>query len=348
LEKALALRESLGLTRASFRWVMGEADQLPGLILDCYRVGLEVESAQVVLALQAHTAGADRWLPTLAEVLPNLVAKFAGRAPVSVVVRNDLSVRKLEGVPEEAPRWWGQAPQGIVPRETPIWVRSAQEGQKPLPFLCDWFSGQKTGFFLDQADNVALLVRQLARAPRSGRPLKVLDLCSYVGQWSGQLLAAARSWKLPMEATLLDASTDALELARLNCETASPGAQVKTVRGDVLSDLASLPAASYDVVISDPPGLVKSRKDLPAGTHAYLQVHTQAARLVRKGGWWLASSCSSLFTEEAFVQSLAKGAARSGAEVRWVAAGGQALDHPVSASFPEGRYLKAWLGVRSS
>jgi 23S rRNA (cytosine1962-C5)-methyltransferase len=100
-------------------------------------------------------------------------------------------------------------------------------------------------------------------------------------------------------------------------------------------------------VISDPPALIKARKDIPTGTHAYLQLHTQALRLVSRGGFVAACSCSGLLSEEAFTETLAKAARRNGlvgAGLQWVARGGQSPDHPVLASFAEGRYLKAWLG----
>ena len=119
-------------------------------------------------------------------------------------------------------------------------------------------------------------------------------------------------------------------------------------RGDVLKDLAALPEKLFDIVVSDPPALIKSRKDVPAGTHAYLQLNTQVFRLVRPGGAVVSCSCSGLLDEESFLATLSKAAYRNRVGVRWIARGTPAPDHPMLAEFPEGHYLKAWMGITDS
>ena len=344
LSRAWKMRKRLGLDRFSFRLAFGEADLLPGLVIDCFRVGETPVQCKTVFAIQAHTAGANRWVGALQEILPMLAREQGDERDSYAVVRNDLSVRKLEGIEIEEPRWLIGPAVGIVPNQTPIWVRSGLQPSEPLSFQCDWFSGQKTGFFLDQIDNISLLIRTLARAELP-RKVRILDLCCYVGQWSAQLATFFRLRGIEAEFTLFDASAEALELARENVR-ASGASQIRTIKGDVLHDLRQIDEERFDVVISDPPGLIKSRKDLPTGSHAYLQLHTQPARLVKTGGFWMACSCSGLFSEDDFIQSLAKAILRNGIDVRWVARGMQSADHPVSASFPEGRYLKSWLGIR--
>lgn len=123
------------------------------------------------------------------------------------------------------------------------------------------------------------------------------------------------------------------------------GAECEILKADVLKDLGNLEARGFDIVISDPPALIKSRKDIPAGTHAYLQLATQAMRWVKKGGGIVCCSCSALLEEEAFTQGLAKAALRNSVQIRWVGRGSQAPDHPLLAEFPEGRYLKSWVGM---
>jgi 23S rRNA (cytosine1962-C5)-methyltransferase len=140
----------------------------------------------------------------------------------------------------------------------------------------------------------------------------------------------------------VDASRPALDLARLNVE--AQGAKFDELRGDVLTDLASLPEGGFDLVISDPPALIKSRKDIPVGKHAYLQLNTQALRLVRVGGAIVTASCSGLLPEDDFLAALNKAATRNRRRVHWVGRGTQSPDHPIVTEFPEGRYLKCWIG----
>lgn len=340
LIRAGSLRFLLGLLPFSYRLCFGESDSLPGLIIDRYRL----EAGQVFV-VQAHTAGANRWIPQISQILEAYVdwAVQKGKEPgwdqTAIVIRNDLGVRKLEGIEEEEPRVLREIP-GVSLSEVRIQVKSALSS-RPIEFWVDLVQGQKTGFFLDQAGNVELAASRLAHL-RSG-PLKILDLCTYVGQWGTQLARVFRDQNIPVEIYLMDASAQALELARKNVE--AQGVKCVSLRGNVLKDLASLESRSFDIVISDPPALIQGRKDIPTGTHAYLQLNTQVFRLVKKEGAVVCCSCSGLLEEESFLQVLSKAAYRNRRTVRWIARGGQAPDHPMSLEFPEGRYLKAWIGI---
>ena len=354
LRSALGLRKQLGLVApkasgpgapkasdgndASFRLCHGEADELPGLIIDCYRL----DSGARVFAVQAHTAGADQWMPAIEEILAPLAAEELGVSgdAFGVVLRNDLPIRKLEGLTEEEPRRL-RGPSEEALARAHLRVRSAVPGAKPVSFFADLLEGQKTGFFLDQGANVALAIdRVRGLRPAKGDRLRVLDLCCYVGQWGTQL-AAAFGGKVDVLA--VDASERALELARANVES-QPGAKFEALRGDALHDLGPLEAGRFDLVISDPPGLIKSRRDQPQGKHAYLQLNTQAMRVLRPGGALVTCSCSALFEEEEFLSTLTKAAQRGNRVIRWVARGAQGPDHPMLTAFPEGRYLKCWIG----
>jgi 23S rRNA (cytosine1962-C5)-methyltransferase len=341
LKKAQRLREQVGLATYSHRLVFGEADRLPGLVIDRYL--LAEPSGTQVFVVQAHTAGAQALLPQL---LPAL-EKFGGVHPTAIVLRNDIGVRKLEGLEEEAPRILKALP-GVDLRNARILICPATglAAAKPLEFAVDLIEGQKTGFFLDQFGNVRLAAQLLqALEPARGKRLRILDLCSYVGQWGAQLARTYREAGLEVDVTVVDASDKALQLAKRNVE--AQGARCETFRGDVLKDLGSLKDGDYDLVISDPPALIKSRKDVGPGTHAYLQVNTQVFRLVRKGGAVVSCSCSALLDEEEFSKALTKAAARNRVDVRWVGRGAPAADHPMLTEFPEGRYLKAWIGLVS-
>jgi 23S rRNA (cytosine1962-C5)-methyltransferase len=336
LRRASRLRESLGLARFSHRLCYGEADRLPGLVIDRYRL----VNHRDVLVAQAHTAGAERMLSVLPEALAALLGPEAWSRAV-FVVRNDLPVRKLEGlVEEELPRSLHGEIEGLEHSEILV---EPVSGDEPARFAVDLKSGQKTGFFLDQSANVRLAARALE--PAMGKKVRILDLCCYAGQWSSQLsrhFIASRPGR-QVEVTAFDASARALELARQNVENS--GGRCESIKGDVLEGLAALQSGSYDIVICDPPALIKGRKDIPQGKHAYLQLNTQAVRLVKPGGFLVSSSCSALLEEEDFLSAIGKAARRNGADLRLIARGSQSPDHPTLPEFPEGRYLKCWVGA---
>jgi 23S rRNA (cytosine1962-C5)-methyltransferase len=333
LREAWRFRASLGLNVASARLCFGEADRLPGLIVDRYVLA----DGRLAFVAQAHTAGMDR----VSARLPGLLEKLAAeedRPLAAVVLRNDVGVRKLEGLGEEPPRIERSA-KGFHPADARI---RASGGE----FAVDLVSGQKTGFFLDQAANVRLAADRLAPLASKGT-VRILDLFCYAGQWGASLARAFRAaGASSVQVTAVDASAAALELARRNLEAA--GASVETVKADILRQLGDLPERAFDVVVCDPPALIKGRKDLPVGARAYLQLNTQALRRVRPGGALVSCSCSALLEEEELVRMLGRAAARAETRVRWIARGGQAPDHPVLAEFPEGRYLKCWIGVTNA
>lgn len=331
LQSAAKIRRVAGLGRVSHRLCFGEADRLPGLIIDRYRV----TDAQVFVA-QAHTAGMDRYVSQLPKILEQLVAseKDVAWNKTAIVIRNDLGVRKFEGLQEEEPR--------IVKEVSGLSLDGARIATIHGEFSCDLGgAGQKTGFFLDQAANVELAARRFKEL--GSKKIRILDLCCYVGQWSaglGQVLKAAGA---QVEVVAVDGSARALEHARENLK--ARGIACEAIKGDVLKDLDQLKEQSFDIVVSDPPALIKGRKDIPTGTHAYLQLNTQVFRLVKRGGAVVSCSCSGLLEEDKFLSTLSKAAYRNKVGVRWIARGTPSPDHPMLAEFPEGRYLKAWMGI---
>jgi 23S rRNA (cytosine1962-C5)-methyltransferase len=346
LRACAQLRTVLGLSRVSHRLCFGEADGIPGLVIDRY---LLAGGTHQVFVIQAHTAGMDRATPQILEALGALMrdGKGVSWGNTAIVMRNDVGVRKLEGLAEAESRI---AREGGLSREAlskaRIRVSAAVPGEE-IEFAVDLLEGQKTGFFLDQSLNVQIAAWLFGELPRAQglKSLKILDLCCYVGQWSTKLSRVFKEQGVDAQVTAVDASVRALELARANIE--AQGARCETFKGDVLRDLGSIADSSFDLVICDPPALIKGRKDIPQGTHAYLQLNTQALRITRPGGAIISSSCSALFEESSFSQTLSKAAHRAGKRVQWVARGSQGPDHPVLAEFPEGRYLKAFFGVTS-
>jgi len=327
LERASLVREKL--FPWSHRLCHGEADGIPGLIIDRYKT----KSHQIFVA-QAHTAGAQKLLEFLSPSIERLVGSDFSNT--SIVIRNDVSMRKFESLPIEEPRVL-KAVKGFDPSQAQILISSAVNPGDAISFSVDLINGQKTGFFLDQASNIAELV-DLSRRSMIGAskgPVKILDLFCYVGQWSTQLSRAIGE----SHTTLVDASAQALELAKKNL-----GMNCEIVKADAVASLDQFKTSSFDIVICDPPALIKGKKDLPTGQHGYLKLNTNAMRLVKPGGWIVSCSCSGLLEEKDFVSILAKAARRVGREIQWMARGGQSPDHPVRAEFPEGNYLKCWIG----
>ncbi|MBI3994231.1 MAG: class I SAM-dependent rRNA methyltransferase [Candidatus Lambdaproteobacteria bacterium] len=368
LQRAAALRERLGLGAASHRLVFGEADELPGVVLDRYRLHTADGAPAQVLVLQEHTAGAERLHAALLEALQTLVeheaqrsaqrpmgaagdaGAAAGWARTALVLRNDVSMRELEGLAKLPPALLHD-PAGLDPARARIVLRAAGDPARTIALEADLLAGQKTGFYLDQAANVRMVAQLLAGSLRAGiqaagpdpAPLRVLDLFAYVGQWGAQLSRVATAAGRAVAVTAVDSSAQALALAEANVRAAGGGWE--TLRADILRGLDALPARSYDVVVADPPAFIKGRKALPTGRAAYVKLNAMALGLLRPGGLLVTCSCSQLLDEDAFRDVLHHAALRAGVPVRWIARGGQAPDHPLLAAFPEGHYLKCWVGV---
>jgi 23S rRNA (cytosine1962-C5)-methyltransferase len=340
LKSALSVRERAGLAGASYRLCFGEADFIPGLVIDRYLIHGKGEGAQVFVA-QAHSAGADRLLKFLPSALESISSSWSKTA---IVYRNDIGVRGLEGLKSEF------EPKERVIREVPgldlshatIEVAPALGVGASVLFDVDLVEGQKTGFFLDQAYNISLAAQRFRALQGIDGTVRILDLCCYVGQWGTQLARVFREQGRKVEVTAVDASQTALDFAKINMQR--EGARVTPMKTDVLKGLDGLEAHSFDLVISDPPALIKSRKDIPPGRHAYLQLNTQVFRLVREKGAVVSCSCSGLLDENDFTAAISKAAYRNQARVRWVGRGNQSADHPMLLEFPEGRYLKSWFG----
>lgn len=332
---AAQYRQSLGLGHFSHRLIFGEADDLPGLVIDRF---VDSQGENQVLVVQLLTAGMERLLPNLEEFVDAWVepATHLKMAQTTLVVRRDVGTRKLEGLSLEEPQMVGKSVHSL--ENFPAWVERADR-HGGLTFQVNLISGQKTGFFFDQAGNLNALARILQSSPPPSN-FQILDLFCYVGQWGTQLSAMAKELGGIPQIHLVDASAAALKLATQNVQAA--GGQATTYELDILEGLASVPDS--DVVICDPPAFIKSKKDLAAGMKGYIKANTMALKKVRPGGWFISCSCSHHLSENDFVEVLRQAENRAGVKVRWLVHGIQAPDHPVRLSFPEGRYLKAWIG----
>lgn len=350
IERAFHFRLQWFSMQQSFRLVFGENDDLPGLVIDRY---FGKHAAYVV---QPHSAGMDLNLPLITEALGAISKKLGDSADAKVIYRRDAGSREREGLAKEATtvkflhtgkevtdveayKAFAFQLQSLMAREVTLTV--------------DLITGQKTGFFFDQAQNTKmvqhLLLRKLRYQEKASKKYEVLDLCSYVGQWSVQLAQVFQEKKLPVLITAVDASDSALKFAEMNVkknsiEAGSSEVQFVRLKADVLEPMASLQDKNFEVVIADPPAFIKNRKSIPQGKHAYVQLFTTAIQKTAPNGLVVCCSCSQLLSAEDMKEVLQKASRRSGRKVRWLAQGSPSLDHFSKAEFEEGHYLKSWVG----
>lgn len=328
LRQAREHRRQAGWTQFSHRWLYAEADGVPGLIVDAFLT----ESQGWVVVVQASTAGAERALPELFTALEKFEHEFGLMSVVEAPTSKSRSAEGLKVGPKRLVR-------GEVVGLESISI-ALVEG---LRLTCDLQNGQKTGFFLDQQWNTRLL-RELIRRQYSKReePVRVLDICCYVGQWAAQAARALREEESEASVTLLDVSDEALKLASANLRGLAE--KVEVVTGDALEKLETLEQESFDIVICDPPAFVKKKADLEAGLRAYVKLNREALRRVRPGGLLVASSCSGQVRASDWRQVLADASGKAGRMFRQLAVGGHGPDHPIRPEFPEGEYLKCVIG----
>jgi 23S rRNA (cytosine1962-C5)-methyltransferase len=303
LGAALALRESFGDARYS-RWVFGESDLLPGLVLDRY--------GELVVG-QIATAGMEALRESIEAAVRGTVS------PRALIWKNDSAARDLEELPHLV-----QAAFGDLPREVEV-----VEGG--LSFAAPLADGQKTGWFYDQSANRARLKRYVAAGAR------VLDVCSYVGAWAITALqhGAAR-------ACCVDSSPTALAYADSNARR--NGTCIEPLRSDAFDALKALSAQGerFDLVVLDPPAFIKRKKDIPQGQAAYRKLNQLALELLTEGGLLVSCSCSYHLAPEELLAAIQAAARHSGRFVQLLEHAGQSPDHPLHPAIPETRYLKAF------
>jgi 23S rRNA (cytosine1962-C5)-methyltransferase len=300
---ALALRERL-YAQPYYRVVHGEADGLPGLVIDRY-------GEQSVV--QIGTAGMERFKPQIQEaVLQVLKAE-------SLLFKNDGAARSLEGLPP-----YVEVAKGNLGDEATL-IEGGLRFSVPLG------EGQKTGWFFDQAANRAALTKYVKKNAR------VLDVFSYVGAWGAR---AARDGAAAV--LCVDSSVSALELAEKNAERNS--LKLRTRKGDAFEVLEALAKEGerFDIVILDPPAFAKRKKDLPKALAAYKRLNQLAVRLLDSEGILVSCSCSYHVSAAELQEAIAKAARGADRRLQVLEMGGQAVDHPVHPAIAETRYLKAY------
>ncbi|HRE14016.1 MAG TPA: class I SAM-dependent rRNA methyltransferase [Usitatibacteraceae bacterium] len=290
------------------RLVHAESDGLPGLVVDRYG-----DTAVV----QLLSAGAESWRHFWTAAL----LRVAGVK--SVYERSDAEVRTLEGLAPRTGRMAGSPADRVTMREAGI------------AYEVDIAKGQKTGFFLDQRDNRALVAAQAAGAD-------VLNAFCYTGGFSlGALRAGAKS------VLSIDSSAEALALARRSASlNGLDGPAAHWLEADVFAHLRRLrdEGRRFGLIVLDPPKFAPTEKHVPKAARAYKDINLWAAKLLAPGGSLFTFSCSGAIGPELFQKIVAGAAADARVDLTLRARLGASPDHPVSIHFPEGEYLKGlWL-----
>ncbi len=302
LNVALSLRERL-FNQPFYRWVFGEADGLPGLI---------IERFDSLCVVQITTAGMERMKNEIIRALHKTIK------PTAVLWRNDSPIRALEELASYVEPAYGKIPPTIELTES--------SAQFQVPML----TGQKTGWFFDQRDNR----KQMMNYVRGGR---VLDVFSYIGGYGIQAaLAGAR------EVICVDSSAPALTYIQENAQLNHVTDRITTQLGDAFEVLKQLreQRERFDLVIVDPPAFIKRKKDFAAGLSAYRRLNQMAMQLLDREGFLISCSCSQLLPRETLVNTLLQTARHLDRHIQILAHGYQAPDHPIHPAIPETEYLK--------
>jgi 23S rRNA (cytosine1962-C5)-methyltransferase len=307
IEQAAGFRKKWLNDRNPGRLVWSESDGLPGLIIDRYASHL---------VLQTLTLAMDQRKHLIVEALQQLFS------PDSIVERNDVPVRKAEGLPLVTGLLFGQVPEVLT-----IDVQGSR-------FQIDLQSGQKTGFYLDQIDNYAEVAR-LAGGKR------VLDCFSNQGAFA---LACARAGATSLTAVESnEALAGAIEQnARLN------GVQIDARNDNVFDFLAAQTeqASHYDLIVLDPPSFAKSRESLNSAWRGYKEIHLRALQLLSDEGFLVSFSCSHHVSRTMLLEVVVEASVDAKRHLRIIKSLGQPLDHPILPHLPETEYLKGFIFQR--
>lgn len=303
LEAAWSYRQRLLDDTSACRVVFGEADFLPGLIVDKFNE---------ILVVQTLALGIDRWLPEIVEILQELLQ------PKGIYERNDVPVRELEGLKQRKGPIYGE----FDPRLTIV--------ENGLQMAVDVATGQKTGYFLDQREN-RRAVRPYAKGAR------VLDCFCNVGGFALNAAAAGAT-----EVLAVDASEEALAAARENAERNGLLEKMQFQAGNAFDILRQLEAKQerFDTIVLDPPAFAKNKAALEGAVRGYKEINLRAMRMIPEGGFLITCSCSYHMTPDLFKAVVADAALDAHRRLRLVEERAQAVDHPIVVGYDESHYLK--------
>jgi 23S rRNA (cytosine1962-C5)-methyltransferase len=303
IQASVARRASLRSEANAFRLIHGEGDGLPSLICDLYDRWVVV---------QLMSAG----LETFREMIVGAIEEIV--QPAGVFARNDVPLRRKEGLSLESELLLGEVPQAVEVVEYGVRYLAAPR------------EGQKTGAFLDQRENRAFIGSR-ARG-------RALDCFSYHGSFALHLARRAE------RVLAIDSSGAALERAKDNAAR-NGFTNIDLLEADAFEFLRERERArdQFDTIVLDPPAFAKTRAALPAAIRGYKEINLRAMRLLSPGGLLFTASCSFHLTKPLFLEMLAEAAADSGRRVALREVRGQPLDHPEVLTIPETGYIKGAL-----
>ena len=296
---------------SSCRIIFGEADFLPGLVVDKF---------SDVLVVQSLALGIDRMKEEILSLLVEAL-RADGVEIRGIYERSDAKVREQEGLPRQ---------KGFIGAKFPTRVQIVENGVR---YEVDVEDGQKTGFFLDQKYN-RLAIQRLCKDAR------VLDCFTHTGSFALNAGIAGASSVLGVDASQL-----AVDQARINAELNGLSDRVQFQCADVFDLLPELErqGEQFDVVILDPPAFAKSRASVKNATRGYRDINLRGMKLVRDGGYLATCSCSHFMTYELFTQTIAQAARSAHVRLRQVEYRTQAPDHPILWAADESYYLKFYI-----
>ncbi len=289
----------------AYRWIYGENDGLPGIVVDLY--GDETFSRQWAV-IKVYSPSLERIMRLVVDALPQ-ITPLAG-----IILREDAEWRMLAGSPPEDE------------------IIILEHGVR---FAVDMLRGQKTGFFLDQRENRATI-----RAWSQGK--RVLNLFSYTGGFS-VYAAMGQAQEVISVDSAAPAIATAKHNFRLNGFDPAAHGFVVGDAFEVLTKYHG-EGQRFDLIIVDPPSFARSKSQVPQAVKAYRRLHTLAMKCLKPHGILAAASCTAQISPTQFRNILADAAADAQRRILLLHDAGQPLDHPVAAHFPEGRYLKFMLG----
>ncbi len=301
IRSAYQLRKRLFPESETFRVVYGESDFLPGLIIDKYNEHI---------SLQTFSAGMDQRI----DIICNVIEKIF--SPKGIVERNESTLRTLENLPLRKNILRGTIEPAVV-------------DLNGVKFSIDIFSGQKSGFFLDQREN------RLALKPFASNATVLDCFCNEGG--FGMYAAAFGAKKVDS----VDVSEDAIQRAKENAALNKLSTMnFHTVDVFQFLNEAIVANKKWDIVVLDPPSFTKSRKTVSTAIKGYKEINTNGLKLVSSPGIFVSASCSHHIDQETFLNVINDSSVKAGRKVQLLRFSGASPDHPTLPSMPETHYLK--------
>lgn len=310
LERAYEVRKAVGVIRkpsessvnTTYRLVHGEGDNLPGLVVDIYG-----DTA----VMQAHSVGMHVNRKEIASALVDVM----GASLQAIYYKSETTLPFKANLGQENGFIYGTTDNNIA----------IENG---LKFHIDWLKGQKTGFFVDQRDNRALLERY-------SRGRSVLNMFCYTGGFS---VYAMRGGARLVHS--VDSSAKAIELTKANVGLNFPDDHRHEAYCEDAFKYLDEHDGTYDLIVLDPPAFAKHRKALRNGLRGYTRLNVKGLQRIRHGGILFTFSCSQVVTKDNFREAVFTAAAQTGRKVRILHQLHQPADHPINIYHPEGEYLK--------